>query len=201
MPQLDPGLPEPLNPGEKIIKYRFAKETGERTPRGRQWRGRMGKLPKVRLQTASCFAKPLGDSFLAEIRTLPVLPAAALCSAVVRRKPRRCCGGRIAIRPCRKTDPRKRSAGTGFPLCTIPYTRDQFTPYASVQSPSGPLPSPETPARCAIREEIDSSHSGEYAEENAGMGDPETGKTKGANVKFGSDVKSEQKFLVSNTET
>ena len=81
------------------------------------------------------------------------------------------------------------------------YTRDQFTPYASVQSPSGPLPSPETPARCAIREEIDSSHRGEYAEENAGMGDPETGKTKGEDVKFGSDVKSEQKFLVNNTET
>ena len=73
--------------------------------------------------------------------------------------------------------------------------------HTSRQNPSVPLPSPETPARYSIREEIDSSHSGEYTIENAGMGDPETDNTKGEDIKLGSDVKSEQKFLVSNTET
>ena len=46
--------------------------------------------------------------------------------------------------------------------------------HASRQNPSVPLPSPEPPARYSIREEIDSSHSGEYTVENAGMGDSET---------------------------
>ena len=43
--------------------------------------------------------------------------------------------------------------------------------YASRQNIPVPLPSPETPARYSIREEIDSSHSGEYTGENAGKGD------------------------------
>ena len=49
--------------------------------------------------------------------------------------------------------------------------------HASRQDPSVPLPGPETPARYSIREEIDSSHSGEYTVENAGMGDSESEKT------------------------
>ena len=40
--------------------------------------------------------------------------------------------------------------------------------HASRQNPSVPLPGPETPTRCSIREEIDSSHSGEYTGENTG---------------------------------
>ena len=43
--------------------------------------------------------------------------------------------------------------------------------HASHQTPSAPLPGPETPARYSIREEIDSSRSGEYTEEATGMGD------------------------------
>ena len=43
--------------------------------------------------------------------------------------------------------------------------------HASRQNPSVPLPGPETPARYSIREEIDSSHSGEYTGETTGKGD------------------------------
>ena len=49
--------------------------------------------------------------------------------------------------------------------------------HASRENTSVPLPGPETSARYSIREEIDSSHSGEYTEENAGMGDSESEKT------------------------
>ena len=43
--------------------------------------------------------------------------------------------------------------------------------HASRQNPSVPLPGPETPARYSIREEIDSSHSGEYTGEATGRGE------------------------------
>ena len=53
--------------------------------------------------------------------------------------------------------------------------------HASRQDPSVPLPGPETPARYSIREEIDSSHSGEYTVKNAGMGDSDSDHLVGEN--------------------
>ena len=48
--------------------------------------------------------------------------------------------------------------------------------HASLQNPSVPLPSPEPPARYSIREEIDSSHSGEYTGDATGKWDSDAPK-------------------------
>ncbi len=60
MPQLDPGLPEPLNPGEKITKCRFAKKTGERTPKGAPMEGPHGKAAEGAAADSELLCKAAG---------------------------------------------------------------------------------------------------------------------------------------------